>query len=127
MQKIMMRISDVRVEDSLFDPDRSEQKVHVRRRGKTVLYRVFLYLAGMDLPFVQQVTYRLHPTFPNPEQTVRRTAANPNCRLILWTWGIFTVQAVVLDKSGKTIQLEHTLQFDKQLKEIDPGSFEWEE
>lgn len=126
MQKTIMRISDVRVEDSIFDPARSERKVHVKRRGKTALYKVFLYLSGMDLPFVQQVTYRLHPTFPNPEQTVRRTAANPNCQLIIWTWGVFTLQAVVMDKNGNTIQLEHTLQFDKQLKEVDSGDFEWE-
>lgn len=110
---------NVTLHDTLFDPDRSPQphaEVRYRHdRSGTTLYKVWLYLDGRDLPYVQRVTYKLHPTFPNPERTVERSVRNPNCELILWTWGLFEVTAVIEDKKGQLYELRHQLGYDREL------------
>src|SRR5258706_6577112 len=113
----MMQALQVEVKDSAYDPDATEQKILVRKGtdGRT-LFRVFLFLAGPDLPFVESVTYILHPTFPDPSRTVPRTPSNPNCKLEIWTWGGFDVNAVIVDKSGFSFRLTHTLQYDLQVQ-----------
>ena len=121
-----MKRMDVRVADSVFPPRRSGQKIHVRKHDDKVLYKVWLYLEGNDLPFVQYVTYHLHPTFANPDRTVRRTAANPDCQLIIWTWGLFNVRAKIVDKNGNFVSLDHMLQYDQQIRRAEPEDFEWE-
>ena len=112
-------VEKLRMTDSLFDPESDENIVYYRYvRGSDVpLYKVFIYLDGLALPFVNKVTYILHPTFPDPERTVSRTINNPKCQLVIWAWGVFTVRALVEDKQGQTIHLEHYLTFDKQISE----------
>jgi hypothetical protein len=105
------------IRDSAFDPNSSERVIyyrHFRSAGRD-LYKVWLYLEGPSLPFVKKVKYILHPTFPKPERTVTRTMENPNCQLIIWTWGFFTVKAMVEDKQGNQIFLEHYLTYRDQL------------
>jgi len=112
---------NVTVRDSLFDPDRSGENVAQIRRsthGKS-LYRVFLYLDGPDLPFVRRVTYRLHETFDPNTRTMDRTVSNPRCKLDIWTWGVFTVRAVVEDKQGRTFAMSHHLEYGSHLNEPD--------
>jgi hypothetical protein len=72
----------VRVRTSCFDPDAKERTIGVREQPDlpdVPLYRVFLFLAGRDLPYVEAATYVLHPTFPEPRRSVRRTPTNPGC------------------------------------------------
>jgi hypothetical protein len=112
------RALDLRVVDSLFEPGGADRKVHVDNEAQQLVrYRVWLYLEGRDLPYVKQVTYRLHDTFEDPNRVVPRTASNPNCALAIWTWGIFEVLAVVEDKSGNAFELRHKLSYGEQLKE----------
>jgi hypothetical protein len=112
------RALDLKVRDSLFEPGAPERKVHLDSEGsQLVRYRVWLYLEGRDLPYVEQVTYHLHDTFEDPIRLVPRTASNPNCALAIWTWGIFEVWAVVKDKSGNTFELRHKLSYAEQLKD----------
>ena len=107
----------LRIVDTLFDPDGGEKIICYRQmRGQSApLYKVWLSLEGPSMPFVNQVTYTLHPTFPDPERRVARTVSNPNCQMVIWAWGVFTVQAVVEDKQGRLIRLEHYLTFNQQI------------
>ena len=82
------------------------------------LYRVFLYLDGPGLPYVNAVTYVLHPTFKEPTRQVFRTPANPRCKLEMWTWGLFRVQAIVTDRQGNMFTLSHDLQYNSQFPEV---------
>ena len=117
-----MSVSSVSVEvkDSVLDPDSTERIAPVRNpKGEKPLYRVFLYLDGPGLPYVNAVTYVLHPTFKEPTRQVYRSPANPRCKLEMWTWGLFQVQAIVTDREGNMFTLSHELQYDKEFKAPD--------
>jgi hypothetical protein len=107
---------DIVVKDSLFDPD-AAQPIPLWRDPKSdnPYYRVFLYLDGNGLPYINAVTYVLHPSFDNPTRQVVRTANNPHCKLELWTWGVFQVQAIVTDQQGTMLTLSHNLQYNKEV------------
>ena len=115
----MKRGLNVVVRDSLFDPERGSERVVQFRRSSPdhTLYRVFLYLDGLDLPFVNLVTYQLHETFSPNTRTVARTPSNPRCKIDIWTWGAFTVRAVIEDKQGRTWTMTHQLEYVTQLSE----------
>lgn len=110
---------NLEVKDTVFSPNLSRDdlnnKVNVRQEGDTYYYKVWLYIDGYDLPYVDSVTYSLDPTFPEPVQTVRRTLTNPNCQLTIWTWGLFTVVATIVDKKGNEYRVSHELSYDKEL------------
>ncbi len=117
----MKRQLQLQIKDSAFDPDipdrSKDQRILIRQTNGRTLYRVFLYLDGPDLPFVQSVTYFLHPTFNPSQLSVSRTPRNPTCKLEIWTWGIFEISARVIDKSGDTIQLTHPLEYEREISQ----------
>ena len=110
---------DIEVRDSVFDPNvpfTPDCKVHVRKsKDGTHKYKIWLYLDGNDLPYIESVTYTLHKTFRNPNRIVNRSPANRNCQLVIWTWGLFTVKATILDKKGFSYEVTHELSYDKEL------------
>ena len=65
--------------------------------------------SGEDLDRIESVTYRLHPTFPDPIRTVTNRASKFQLRCS--GWGIFRIPVEVRLKDGKTIKLAHDLQF----------------
>jgi len=71
-------------------------------------WRWSVWLDGQDLGKVAKVTWKLHPTFTEPERVVD----NPATKFKLETagWGTFLVKAEVLMKDGTTQQLEHELE-----------------
>ena len=108
------------VKDSVLDPDSSDRSIRYQplvQDDDRALYRVFVYLDGPALPFVESVTYTLHETFPDRTRTIRRTPANPSCKLEIRTWGTFEVIAEVLEKSGRSFRLTHPLTYDREIKE----------
>jgi transcription initiation factor IIF auxiliary subunit len=110
----------IEVKDSVFNPNLPKEDptnlVNVREEADgTYYYKVWLFLEGYDLPYVESVTYKLDESFPEPNQTVRRTPSNPNCQLAFWTWGLFTIEATVTDKKGFNYQVSHELVYDKEL------------
>jgi transcription initiation factor IIF auxiliary subunit len=113
----MVRKLDVQVKDTVFEPGSLQKKIYYKTDGKTTWYKAWIFLEGMDLPYVMNVTYRLHSSFPDPNRNVRRTVANPNCQLVLWTWGLFEIKAMVEDKNGRTHELVYDLQYDKELSQ----------
>ena len=115
-----MYLPAVEVKDSVLDPDSAELIAHVRNAdGDNPLYRVFLYLDGVGLPYVNAVTYVLHPTFKDPTRRVFRTPSNPRCKLEMWTWGLFRVQAILTDSEGNMSTLTHDLQYSKDFDRKD--------
>lgn len=106
---------NLRILDTPVDPASSTDKPKVLFRhtdGKD-FYKVWLYLEGADVPFVERVRYELHPTFAQRIHEVQRSAANPTCALIIYTWGIFTVKATVTAKTGEQAILTHKMSYDK--------------
>lgn len=112
---------DVQVKHSLFNPSfpqsDSSNRVHYRKEeDDTYYYRVFLFIDGPDLPYVDSVTYALDDSFPQPIQTVSRTPANPNCQLVIWTWKEgFTLVATITDKKNNNYQVTHELSYAEEL------------
>jgi transcription initiation factor IIF auxiliary subunit len=113
----MDRRLDLKVRDTVFEPGSASKKAYYKMSGKTALYKIWLFLDGDDLPYVSSVTYKLHETFPNPVQTVRRTLSNPNCQLTIWTWGLFRIKALLEEKSGVIRELDYHLQYDRELQQ----------
>jgi transcription initiation factor IIF auxiliary subunit len=110
---------NVELIDSPFDPDTREKVIRCRRdrRGQTQ-YQIWLMLSGVDVVFVDRVTYFLHESFGKAAvQTVERSVKNPDCRLPIWTWGLFEVKAVVEAKDGRRSELSHYLQYDRWLRD----------
>jgi transcription initiation factor IIF auxiliary subunit len=110
-------VEQLRVMDTPYEPGSQDRIIRFRAlRGKSAtLYKIWVYLEGSSLPFVNKVTYILHPTFPDPERIVTRTITNQNCQLVIWAWGTFTLQAVVEDKQGKLTRLDHYLTFGEEI------------
>ncbi len=118
--------------DSLFSPyetlaEGEKRKAYYKeatdaKGEKTVWYKVWIYLDGPDLPFVQSVTYKLHPTFPNPVRHISCTPDNPKAAFYIWTWGVFTIEAEIEDLKGRTMRTSHFLTYDSLLRN---ESIEW--
>jgi hypothetical protein len=114
-----VKVPNIDVKDSIRDPDSPDRTALWRNPDSDrPLYRVFLYLEGLRLPYVNAVTYVLHPTFKEPTRQVFRTPSNPRCKLEIWTWGLFRVQAIVADRDGNMVTLTHDLQYDKEFPDV---------
>jgi transcription initiation factor IIF auxiliary subunit len=106
------------LKDSILDPDSPDQAALVRNsKSERPRYRVFLYLEGPGLPYVAAVVYHLHSTFKEPTRQVFRTPSNPRCKLVIWTWGLFQVQATISNADGQVIgTLSHDLEYSKDFQ-----------
>ena len=67
-----------------------------------------VWIDGQDLNNVEQVTWKLHPSFPQPERVI----SDPGSKFRLDTagWGTFLVRADVKLKDGTNRELEHELE-----------------
>lgn len=109
-------IPSVGVFDSVVKPGSSPRAAIVKDLdAEQLLYRVRIFIDGPGLPFVKRVRYGLHSTFPNPNRVVERTAENPNCELVIWTWGIFNVDVSIEDKQGNVFSIQHPLTYGSEL------------
>jgi prokaryotic YEATS domain len=112
---------EIQLKDSVFDPalppTDPNNRVLVSHKGDdTYYYRVFLFIDGYDLPYVEKVTYALDDSFSEPVQTVRRTPATQNCQLPIWTWKTrLTVTATIVDKKGNSYRISHDLVYASEL------------
>ncbi len=120
---IRLKTYDIKVEDSLFDPNEKKSSEELvayykkyQSRSKKTYYKVFLYVSGKDLPFIKKVSYKLHKTFRNPVKTVERKPDNPNCSLVLWTWGLFNINIEVEDINGGITHMKHYLSYGNEIK-----------
>lgn len=108
---------DISLSDSLFDPDSPAEGQSISYKGDPDRphYKVYIHLAGRDLAFVDKVTYKLHESFKRDTVSVSRSPRNPKCKLVIWTWGIFTIEATVYTIDGNTIRLKHPMKYDEDI------------
>lgn len=120
---------DITVKDSLFDPDSppGQRIAYAKRGGDRPLYKDWIYLDGNDLPYIESVTYELHPTFPEPRRTVERSVRNPRCALVIWTWGVFQVRVTLVDKKNAVYEIEHELTYGGELEKLSADDIRYEE
>lgn len=123
------RTYNLYLKDSLFDPNSPEALQEKKASYKKysipdakMLYKVWVYLEGRDIPFVQSVRYHLHHSFRIPNYLVERNLRNPNFSLVIWTWGVFNLKAEINLISGETIMLSHYLTYGD---EINVNKIEW--
>lgn len=118
---------DIKIKDSVTNPNvyltgkdsRTAYYKQIPGSDTQMLYKVWLYLDGRDLPFVKSVKYILHNSFKNPVKIVERTSLNQNCAFAIWTWGIFLVKAELEDVKGRIVKIEHYLTYGNQIKNKD--------
>jgi hypothetical protein len=103
----------IRIVDTPFDPDSESLAIEVDHARSPAVYKIWVYLEGPDLPFVDKVTYHLHSSFRNPTKVVRRTPSNTDCRLVLRTWGIFTIDTEIELQNGNIYELSHRLSYNE--------------
>jgi transcription initiation factor IIF auxiliary subunit len=117
----VMTAKKIIVRDSLFDPTGKDQSTvkYNKSKGSKPRFRVWIYLDGKDTYYVDYVIYRLHSTFQNPIRKVERSLSNPNCSLIIWTWGIFELVVEIVLKNGDKISATHPMTYGEQLKRTD--------
>ena len=64
--------------------------------------------SNRELDQVKEVSYTLHPTFPNPVRTIADRSSK--FRLKTSGWGVFTIRAKVTKKNGEEVKLKHQLE-----------------
>ena len=107
---------DIQVRNSLTDPGvDNTAPIHYFKKGSTNFYKVWIFLEGRDLPYVDYVVYHLHESFNEPVRKIPRSASNPNCMLVTWTWGTFELVVEVVDKKGNSFTLNKDLDWDQGL------------
>ena len=115
-----MKTYDIQIKDSLFENkslnSNKKATAHFKENNDTTFYKIFLYLDGRDLPFVKRVKYILHKSFNNPNKIIDRNPTNPQCKLVLWTWGIFTVTVEIEYLDGGVYITEHHLTYGDEIK-----------
>ena len=72
-------------------------------------WSLWIHGSEADLDQIAAVTYRLHPTFPQPIRTVTDRARRFQLRCA--GWGVFIIPIEIRLKNGDTIALAHELQF----------------
>lgn len=122
----MQDLFDIEIADRPYDPSARQKVVARRRRGDTVLHRVYVFLTGRDLPYVHQVIYHLPSTVTPPPQPVIRSEAVPDCRLVIWVSEPFEVQAEIEDTRGRRYRRQHFLEFERILDEEEGRYIEWD-
>lgn len=105
---------NIRVIDTLFDPNSSEKNEIQYYKGADNLlrYKVWIFLDGKDTRNVDYVIYRLHSNFSDPVRRVNRTITNHNCELVIWTWGTFELGIEIVLRTGEKISASHQMSFD---------------
>lgn len=113
-----MTAKKLMVLDSLFDPLKEDKNVVKYFKGKDNKpnYKVWIFLEGKDTYYVDHVIYKLHNTFRNPVRKVNRSIDNPNCSLIIWTWGLFELGVEIVLKNGEKILVSHYMSYGQELK-----------
>ena len=71
----------------------------------------------VDLGDVRQVTYHLHPTFPDPNRVVTESYRN-GFAFTTRGWGTFTVKATVLFRDGSKLALTTPLKFRDPVRDV---------
>jgi transcription initiation factor IIF auxiliary subunit len=108
---------DIEIKDSPFDIYNNDKEVHYYKKEGKTFFKVNVFLIGLDLAFVHNVTYIVHKSFPTPRRYIERSISNPNCILSMWVWGKFEVKAIVEFLNARRLTYNRFLNFDKHFKD----------
>jgi hypothetical protein len=112
---------NLNLESSVFSPEDigKQGPIQVRKKADSgkLYFKVYLFITGQDLPFVDKIVYKLHPTFKKNMVTSKPHSGNSYGSISIWTWGLFELTAEVKLRNGKEFTLKHQLNYDKELKE----------
>ena len=111
-----MRNLNIFVKDTVVENVNGEESIIAKKSTNKTMFKVTLVLGGNDLPFIKEVTYTLHKTFKNRIKRIERSISNPDCRLVFYAWGTFTVIAKVETLKGGSFQISHPLQFGTEVQ-----------
>jgi hypothetical protein len=109
--------------DSLIDPD-GDPLMPVPYRptpdGSAAWYRVYIYLRGPDVPFVDSVEYLLPPGFAHRRKRVGATYTNPFFKTVIeTTTSRFEIFANVwINSLPRPFRLRHVMRFDGEMRNI---------
>jgi|SRR6266404_5196721 len=75
-------------------------------------YNLRIWLAGpeQELDQVSNVEYLLHPSFRR--RLMNATERDDNFAILIWTWGMFAIQATIHYKDGTVEEQEFYLSYD---------------
>ena len=110
--------TDLNIISSVFAPADIEKDGDILFKvGKSnkKLYRVFIYIDGNSSHLVKSVKYYLHRSFKKNVITVNKSLSNLNTSIAIWTWGLFELRAKVLLNNDEIIELNHYLDYDKEI------------
>ncbi len=111
-----MRNLDIVVKDTVVEKANGNEHIIAKKSTSSTMFKVTLFLEGNDLPFVNKVTYTLHETFKNRIKKIKRSLSNPNCTLVFYAWGTFTVKVKVESLKGDNLVISHPLQFGSEVQ-----------
>ena len=111
-----MRNLNVFAKDTVVEKDNGKEFIIAKKSTNKTLFKVTLTLGGNDLPFVKEVTYTLHQTFKNRAKKIERSISNPDCKLVFYAWGTFTVIVKLKTLKGDSFQFSHPLQFGNEVQ-----------
>lgn len=112
--------------DSLKNPyfGGSAEFTRINNRNKEIpYYKVWLFIEGLDLPFIKRVTYVLPKSFKNNRITVVQTIDNRKCVTPIWTWALFSIKIEIEDIGGRTFQINHQLTYGDEIINIDASNW----
>ncbi len=113
-----MNSKQIIIKDSLFDPLSNQRQIFFYNSPKKrKMYKVWIYIEGRDLSFVDKVVYKLHSSFNDPEKKIERSISNPNCTLQIWTWGLFTIEVDIYFQTGESMRMSHYTTYDKDIND----------
>lgn len=80
-------------------------------------WAIWLTGSAAELETIEQVTYTLHPSFPNPVRVIR--ARRGGFRLQSNGWGEFKIYIDILFKNGTHTQLSHDLKLNEEIEQTE--------
>lgn len=94
--------------------DKHNKVKFFEREGKYLFWNR-VYAKGEDMDKVKEITYIVHPSFPNPVRRVRNRESG--FELIIWAWGEFTIKIIITTKDEEEYYRDFFLGFGDKLEE----------
>lgn len=115
---------DIYIKDSLFDPEsiikRDRNNIEEKLIGNIYYYKVWIYITGKDIVYVDNVRYTLHSSFGDNERIriYDRKPSNQYCKFFIETFGVFDINVEIKLKNGRLLKKSHRLSYDRELEEF---------
>ena len=85
------------------------------------VFKIRVYVTGLDLYKIKSVKYSLHQTFEKPEHI--STDASSNFEMIMWSWGRFVMPITVTTLDGNEYEYMYPFTFRAQLEDAQRSGY----